>query len=123
MSKATLTDDIRSRVHKRIDELEPLVREYEELRRIMAAIETPYQPAAGRARARSRRASPTRPGRQRHGARAEQAQQLIAAQPGISVAELANKMGIGTTYLYRVRATNQLASAWSNEVTVTTLPR
>ena len=28
----------------------------------------------------------------------------------------------GTTYTYRVRATNQFASDWSNEVTVTTLP-
>ena len=27
---------------------------------------------------------------------------MIAAQPGISVAELANKTAIGTTYLYRL---------------------
>jgi hypothetical protein len=101
MSTATLTDDIRASVHQRINELEPLVREYEELRRIMAVIEGRDEPATRPVPLRSRRASRMRPGR-RHSGRADQAQQLIAAQPGISVADLAHKMGIGTTYLYRL---------------------
>lgn len=98
MSKVTLKDDIRSTLQQRISELEPLMREYEELSRIMAAIEGPADPA----QAAPYRARHKRPGRRRHGARAEQAQQLIAAKPGISVAELAAEMGIGTTYLYRL---------------------
>lgn len=70
MAKSTVRDDIRSKAKARIEELEPLVEEYEEMRRISA--------------------------------RAEEARKLIAAEPGISVGALAERMGIGTTYLYRL---------------------
>ena len=103
MSTVTLKDDIRSRVEKRMRELEPLVQEYEELRRILAVIDGEVAPEAGPARSAPRRAlRRAGPARRRHSARTEQAQQLIAAQPGISVGELAQTMGIGTTYLYRL---------------------
>jgi len=49
-------------------------------------------PAAGRRRA----------GRRKGGKRARQAQALIRANPGITVPEMAKKMGIDGTYLYKV---------------------
>jgi Winged helix-turn-helix DNA-binding len=109
VSEVSVKDDVRSRVEARMKELEPLVKEYDELRRIAAAIDTQEGQAAtdGIAR-RTGRATPRRalrasgPGRGGHGARSEEARKLIAEKPGISVAELAEKMGIGTTYLYRL---------------------
>ena len=41
-------------------------------------------------------------GRKRSGKRARQAQALIRANPGITVSEMAKKMGIDGTYLYKV---------------------
>lgn len=109
MSEVSVKDDVRSRVQTRMQELEPLVKEYEELRRIATAIDTEAAALAGDgASARGRRAAPRRslrasgPGKGGHGARSEEAQKLIAAQPGVTVAELAERMGIGTTYLYRL---------------------
>jgi hypothetical protein len=91
-------------------ELEPLVEEYEELRRIAAAIDTQAASSAtdGTARRRAALPAPRRalrasgPGRGGHGARSDEARKLIAEKPGITVAELAEQMGIGTTYLYRL---------------------
>lgn len=104
MPTGTVKDEVRSQVEERIKELQPLVFEYEQLQRIAAAIDgdAEVQPGpAGRAAPR-RKLRRTGPGRQGHSARAEQAQQLISAEPGITVADLAEKMGIGPTYLYRV---------------------
>jgi hypothetical protein len=100
----TVKDDVRAKVEARMKELEPLVAEYEELQRIVAAIDGDVGVQARSAsRAAPRRALRSAgPGRQGHSARAEQAQELIEAQPGISVNELSTKMGIGTTYLYRL---------------------
>jgi hypothetical protein len=102
-------DDVRSRVEQRMKELEPSVKEYEELRRIAAAIDTQAAAPAndGQSR-RSGRAAPRRalrpsgPGRGGHGARSDEARKLIAEKPGVTVAELAERMEIGTTYLYRL---------------------
>ena len=105
MSEGSVKDDVRSRVLGRMEELQPLVDEYEELRRIAAAIDTEQAAAESTrtGRATPRRAlRPAGPGREGHSARSEQAKELIGAQPGITVAELADKMGIGTTYLYRL---------------------
>jgi hypothetical protein len=93
---ATSVTDIRAQVEGRLKELEPLVQEYEELRRIAAAID-------GDVRASPRRElRPSGPGRPGNSARADEAERLIAGSPGISVAELAETMGIGPTYLYRL---------------------
>jgi hypothetical protein len=40
--------------------------------------------------------------RRRSGTRAAQAEKLVAANPGITIRELAGKMGIKQNYLYRV---------------------
>jgi hypothetical protein len=102
MPKATVKDDIRSTAQARMEELQPLVEEYAELERIVAAIDGTDR-ATGSGRAAPRRAlRGAGPGSRGHSARAEEAQALIRAEPGISVGALAEKMGIGTTYLYRL---------------------
>ena len=93
----TTVHGIRAQVEDRLKELEPLVHEYEELRRIAAAIDGEEHPPAPR-----RELRPSGPGRPGHSARAEEAERLIAASPGMTVAELAETMGIGPTYLYRL---------------------
>lgn len=97
MTRAQTVDGIRAQVEDRLKELEPLVQEYDELRRIAAAID-----GEGRALPPRRELRPSGPGRPGNSARADEAEQLIAASPGITVAELAEAMGIGPTYLYRL---------------------
>ena len=103
MKDGSVKDDVRRQVERRLAELEPLVQEYEELRRIVAAIDSDavVEPGSGRAAPR-RRLAPSGAGPGGHGARAEDALRRIAAQPGVAVGELAEQMGIGTTYLYRL---------------------
>jgi hypothetical protein len=96
MSDVTTVTDIRAQVEGRLKELEPLVQEYEELRRIAAAIDGDVQASP------RRELRPSGPGRPGNSARADEAERLIVASPGISVAELAETMGIGPTYLYRL---------------------
>ena len=105
MSDVAVKEDVRARVLGRIEELQPLVEEYEDLRRIAAAIETEAAARSAEEASRSRRAGSrraVRAGRNGHGARSDQARTLIGEQPGVTVAELADTMGIGTTYLYRL---------------------
>jgi hypothetical protein len=100
-------EDIRTKVEGRLKELEPYVEEYRRLQRVADAIRDADTPSPA-PRARSRRGAPRRalresgPGRAGHSARSDQAQKMIAKQPGITVAELSAAMGIGTTYLYRL---------------------
>jgi hypothetical protein len=104
VTDSSVKDDVRRRVERRIAELEPLVKEYEELRRIVAAIDgeaAAEERGSGQAPPR-RRLTPSGAGAGGHGARAEDALARIAAQPGVPVGELAAQMGIGTTYLYRL---------------------
>lgn len=61
--------------------------------------------AAGTTRTRARRTgrSPGRPrGRSGGGTRANQALELVRSQPGITIPQIAEKMGIEPNYLYRV---------------------
>ena len=94
-------EDIRTQVEGRLKELEPLVDEYRRLKRVAEAIDEDSQEPQRRAAPRRalRSAGAGQPG---NSARAAQAQELIAAQPGVTVAELAESMGIGPTYLYRL---------------------
>jgi hypothetical protein len=98
MTKSTVKDDIRSKAKARIEELQPLVEEYEEMQRIVAAIDGAERSSP----APRRRLRATGAGPKGHSARADEAQRLISAEPGISVGDLAARMGIGTTYLYRL---------------------
>lgn len=99
---AEAVDEIRERVEDRLKELEPYVTEYQALQRVKDAIEETASPSSGRQAAPSRKLRSAGPGRAGNSARAKQAQDLIAKQPGVSVAELAEAMGIGPTYLYRL---------------------
>ena len=124
----TLADEartLRDRVAARLAELEPLVREYQELQRVadeigLAASEpasaTAEEPAAPAAAApqpaaadqQSRRASArrrqARRGQSRVAAAAERDARLleaVSANPGATVAEIATALGVDAVSLYR----------------------
>jgi hypothetical protein len=86
-------DEARELLEARASELR------EELRRIEDAIDSLERSA----RAAGGNHAGRRRGRHRRGRRAEQALELIAAHPGITIRELAAEMGLkGPHYLYRV---------------------
>jgi len=108
--KNTLKD-----IEARRRELEPLVEEYRQLEEAAAAL----QGVDGNGGSRSRRATSTStaPAKRRRstssgtgrrgrpsgsGKRAQQALDLVAGQPGITIPELAKAMAIQPNYLYRV---------------------
>jgi hypothetical protein len=106
----------REEIAARLRELQPLVEEYRQLEAASAALaglpgatrtaRTPT-PRRGRAPVRAPRArkapSTGRRGRPRgSGTRALQTLELVKAQPGITIPEIAGRMGIKQNYLYRV---------------------
>jgi hypothetical protein len=110
-------DQKRAEIAARLSELKPLVTEYELLQAAAAALDG-ITPAT--ASARPSRRAPARPaatsandasstprrGRPKgSGKRGRQALELITEQPGITIPELAEKMGIKQNYLYRVLPT------------------
>lgn len=107
-------DDKRKEIDARLHELRPLVDEYQRLEKAAAAL-ADVPSTSGRARAstggRKRRSSGSAGGRRGRprgsGRRALQAQELVGAQPGITIPELADAMGIQANYLYRVMPTLQ----------------
>jgi sugar-specific transcriptional regulator TrmB len=95
----------RQEIDTRLRELKPAVDEYEQLQKASAAL------AGLDGRAGRRRATTTTrrgPGRRRRGrprgsgTRSIQALELVKANPGITISELADHMGIKANYLYRV---------------------
>lgn len=113
---------MQSEIAKRIAALEPAVAEHQRLQEAAAALgqlngvaaQAPRRrgrpPGSGKrasakAPARKAAAAPkrSRGGRPKgSGTRSAQALALIQEQPGITIAEMAGKMGISKTYLYRV---------------------
>ncbi len=95
-------------IEERLQELRPLIEEFHRLEAASAALEDVS--ASGAAPTRSRRVPSTngagRRGRPRGGrgenTRAAQTVELVRAQPGITIPELAGHMGIKPNYLYRV---------------------
>jgi hypothetical protein len=109
---ADFLDEKRKEIDARMQELRPLVDEYQRLEKAASAL---AGVGAGRPRAgRRRRAATSSNGRRRgtgtgrrgrprgSGKRALQAQELVNAKPGITIPELADRMGIQANYLYRV---------------------
>jgi hypothetical protein len=119
----------RRRIDARLQELRPAHEEYLTLLEAKDALEglkTPSRPgrppgrpgpgrppgsgtkkrATTRARSTNGRRRPRRGGTRRRagGTRGDQALQLIKSNPGITVPEIADKMGIRQNYLYRVTA-------------------
>ena len=104
---ADFLDEKRKEIDARLTELRPLVDEYHRLEKAAAALagvgETRARPATRR---RSRGGGGGRRGRPRgSGTRAKQALDLVRTRPGITIAELADAMGIKANYLYRVMPT------------------
>jgi hypothetical protein len=119
---ADFLDEKRNEIGARLKELKPLVDEYTRLEKAVAALDgvssngssaTTGRPAAPRTAkaARSTKAAPSRrrstTGKRRgrpkgSGTRGNEALSLVKANPGITIPELADKMGIKQNYLYRV---------------------
>ena len=103
-------DEKRKEIDVRLKELRPMVDEYHRLEKAAAALSgvgTPSSRGSGRRR-RSSSSGGGKRGRPRgSGKRALQAQELVSAQPGITIPELADAMNIQANYLYRVMPTLQ----------------
>lgn len=103
----SVISEVEQRVRDRMKELEPLIAEYRQLEELAATFDrsqgpsgNDHRPAAKRRPRRSASRGNATAGRS--GARAAQALELVQARPGITVAELAEAMSIGNTYLYRI---------------------
>jgi hypothetical protein len=100
----------RTDLDNRLKELRPMYEEYLDLERAKAALEGlekprrgPGRPRGSGTRAAARSGNGRRRRRRRGGTRAEQALAAVRDNPGISVTELAPKVGISQkNYLYRV---------------------
>jgi hypothetical protein len=113
---ADFLDEKRSEIGARLKELKPLVEEYERLQVAAAALDgvpatnSVVPNAARRAAApkaptkrRSSAAGSGRRGRPKgSGTRGAEALALVKSSPGITIPEIAEKMGIKQNYLYRV---------------------
>jgi len=115
---ADFLDEKRNEIGARLKELKPLVEEYQRLEAAAAALDgVPTQTsgngsgspqrATARVKAAGRRrsagAGTGRRGRPKgSGTRGAEALALVKASPGITIPEIAEKMGIKQNYLYRV---------------------
>jgi hypothetical protein len=102
-------DEKRKEIQARLKELKPLVDEYHRLEAAERALSgvgnsaPTSAPSTPRRTRRSTGGGGARRGRPRgSGTRGQQALDLVRAQPGITIPELAEKMGIKQNYLYRV---------------------
>jgi CRP-like cAMP-binding protein len=117
MATADFLDQKRTEIGSRLKELQPLVDEYQRLEAAATALDSlptasTSAAATGSARqglartrtpARKRDASHGRRGRPKgSGKRAQEALALVKTTPGITIPEMAQKMGISQNYLYRV---------------------
>jgi hypothetical protein len=107
---ADFLDEKRKEIDARLQELRPLVDEFNRLEKAAAAL-AGVGGSATRTATRTRRSSSgtsRRRGRPRgSGNRAKQALELVRARPGITISEMAKAMGIKANYLYRVMPTLQ----------------
>jgi hypothetical protein len=107
---ADFLDEKKREIAARLNELRPLVEEYQRLEAAQRALEGVGTSAPAPRRAPTRRrggssasAGTGRRGRPRGtGTRAKQALELVQANPGITIPDLAEQMGIKQNYLYRV---------------------
>jgi hypothetical protein len=106
---ADFLEEKRREIRARMQELKPQVEEYQRLEAAIAALDGVKTPTASAAPRRARSTSTGtgtgtgRRGRPRgSGTRGKQALELVRSNPGITIPELADKMGIKQNYLYRV---------------------
>lgn len=103
---ADFLDEKRKEIDARLRELRPLVDEFHRLEKAASALAGVGTGTAARTSGGTRR----RRGRGRprgSGTRAKEALELVRARPGITIAEMADAMGIKANYLYRVMPTLQ----------------
>ncbi len=131
---ADFLTDTRAQIERRLEELRPLQEEYNRLERARTALEgLDGQPVGGgRAAARGsggtsgraaggsrRRAAPAngrRRQRRRAGGRSGETLELVRQNPGITVAEIADRLGMKQrNYLYRIVADLQSQGAIDKE--------
>ncbi len=96
-----LLDGIQRDIRARMDQLRPLVSEYEQLRQAMAALEgvpAERKPAAAKPRA----TSPRRRKRAPAGANRERVLAAVQDNPGASASQIANASGVPRTVVYGV---------------------
>jgi hypothetical protein len=103
-------DEKRQEIDARLKELRPMVDEYHRLEKAAAAL-SGVGTTSSRGSSRRRRSSSNGSGKRGRprgsGKRALQATELVNAQPGITIPELADAMNIQANYLYRVMPTLQ----------------
>jgi hypothetical protein len=118
MATADFLDEKRREIGARLKELRPLVDEFQRLEAAAAALDgvpataaastsptgsARRSPARATTAARKRGASHGRRGRPKgSGTRGAEALAIVKASPGITIPEIAEKMGIKQNYLYRV---------------------
>lgn len=89
----TLVEEFKTKAKERMKELEPAVREHAELTEFLDA-RKPSSNSTARAPRQSHAG--------RGGKRAEEFTNVVRENPGITVTEVAKKMGIQPNYLYRI---------------------
>jgi CRP-like cAMP-binding protein len=106
---ADFLDEKRGELMQRLDELRPLVEEYNRLEAAIAALDGVKTGGPGPSRRRGgvngteNGNGNGRRGRPRgSGTRGKQALELVRSTPGITIPEIAEQMGIQQNYLYRV---------------------
>jgi CRP-like cAMP-binding protein len=114
---ADFLDDTRREIAARLHELKPLAEEYQRLHAAAAALDGLPTPSTVELAAPRRRAAHTgtataqrrdghnakRRGRPKgSGTRGREALELVKANPGITIPQIADKMGIKQNYLYRL---------------------
>jgi hypothetical protein len=99
---ADFLDEKVKEIDARLRELRPLVDEHnrlEKAKQALSGVDGARKPPRRRSRGRGR-------GRPRgSGSRAKEALELVRTRPGITIAEMADAMGIKANYLYRVMPT------------------
>lgn len=96
-------DSVVSDIEQRLDEIQPVVEEYE---RLMGALRLLKGDSALRAPDGGRRPTGRKPGRPKgSGFRGGEALKALRAQPGMTVAEIASAIGTHRNYLFRVLPT------------------
>ena len=106
---ADFLEEKKREIAARLKELRPLVDEFHRLEAAQRALEGVNGGGGGTRtapRRRARRGGGTGTGRRGRpkgsGNRAAQALELVSGQPGITIPEMAQRMGIQVNYLYRV---------------------
>ncbi len=112
MATTDFLDEKRREITNRLTQLKPLVDEYALLQAAASALEdvpassahpSPARRAGAQTSTRTRGATHGRRGRPKgSGTRGVEALELVKANPGITIPEIAEKMGIKQNYLYRV---------------------